>query len=399
MTENTAPPDNASPAPRPTTPASDGVPAIRLDVLQAIQGAIHHAQDGLTDRESLVEVLVLAAVAGEHALVVGPPGTAKSEAVRRVAHVLGGQYFEYLLGRFTEPNEVFGPVDINRLRDGVVEVETSGMLPEAEIAFLDEVFLGSTAILNTLLGILNERVFRRGATVKECPLRLCVGATNSLPDDVALAAFADRFLVRIFVEPVSDAGLEDMLTSGWNLQRQIVAAPVGLNVLDYLIQHRRACSLDAVRPAIAAAVRRMRGAGIDLTDRRAVRAQALVASAAVMAGRTTATAADLWPLPLIAPTAEAQVMARETLADLLAESSNQLLPRATEELSAGPVARANRLVERSNELLAALGAAPTRDDKLRLEALLREVDAGFSADTMPPPLAAVRQQLVALVAE
>jgi MoxR-like ATPase len=131
----------------------------------AVRAAIGRAQLGLVDRESIAEAVVLCAVAGEHLLVVGPPGTGKSEAVRRVADELGGHYFEYLVGRFTEPNELFGPIDLRRLREGVVEVETAGMLPEAEVAFLDEVFLGSTAILNTLLGMLNERVFRRGRTV------------------------------------------------------------------------------------------------------------------------------------------------------------------------------------------------------------------------------------------
>src|SRR5688500_71015 len=130
----------------------------------ALREAITVAGRGLVERESLVELIALSAVAGEHLLVVGPPGTAKSEAVRRVARALGGKYFEYLLGRFTEPSEIFGPVDLRKLKDGVVETETSGMLPEAEIAFLDEVFLGSTAILNTLLGLLNERSFRRGHT-------------------------------------------------------------------------------------------------------------------------------------------------------------------------------------------------------------------------------------------
>ena len=89
------------------------------------------------------------------------------------------------------------------------------MLPEAEVAFLDEVFLGSTAILNTLLGLLNERVFRRGPPRSTVPLRVCVGACNALPDDPALAAFADRFLVRVFVEPVPDARLEELLETGW----------------------------------------------------------------------------------------------------------------------------------------------------------------------------------------
>ncbi|HVK85450.1 MAG TPA: AAA family ATPase [Kofleriaceae bacterium] len=171
----------------------------------AVRAALDGAAKGLVDREILVDLVALAAVAGEHLLVLGPPGTAKSQAVRRVARALGGRYFEYLLGRFTEPSEIVGPIDLRRLRDGVIETQTGGMLPEAEIAFLDEVFLGSTAILNTLLGLLNERTFRRGATAVAVPLRVCVGASNQLPDDEMLAAFADRFLLRCFVAPVGDA--------------------------------------------------------------------------------------------------------------------------------------------------------------------------------------------------
>src|SRR5262249_20863837 len=138
----------------------------------SLQRALASASQSLVEREAVVQLVGLCAVAGEHLLVIGPPGTAKSEAVRRVARALGGKYFEYLLGRFTEPSEVFGPVDLRRLKEGVVETQTEGMLPEADIAFLDEVFLGSTAILNTLLGILNERTFRRGHTRMSCPLRV-----------------------------------------------------------------------------------------------------------------------------------------------------------------------------------------------------------------------------------
>src|SRR5262245_26867133 len=123
---------------------------------------IRTATAGLIAREQLAELVVLAAVAQEHLLVIGPPGTGKSAVVRRVAQALGGDYFEYLLGRFTEPSELFGTVDLKKLREGTVETDVTGMLPEADVAFLDEVFLGSTAILNTLLTVLKERRFRRG---------------------------------------------------------------------------------------------------------------------------------------------------------------------------------------------------------------------------------------------
>jgi MoxR-like ATPase len=381
------------------------------------------ARRGLVERELLVEAVILCAVAGEHLLVVGPPGTAKSQAARRVASGLGGRYFEYLLGRFTEPNEVFGPVDLRRLRDGVVEIETAGMLPEADVAFLDEVFLGSTAILNTLLSILNERTFRRGSTAVACPLRVCVGATNVLPEDPALAAFADRFLARVFVEPVADARLEEMFEVGWagdteadRLVEQFAPAGDGagrsgtgdgaggrsvgglLGAVDRLSAAARGCDVRPVQPVLAAAVRRLRAAGVQLSDRRAVRAQRLVAAAAALDGRTSATAADLWVLPLVAPTSDAQAGAQEVLADLMEQARSSTLPYAAEELSRGVRARAERLTGAGSALLAGLaGSAAEGDERLRVEATLREIDACFAEEDLPEALAEVRGRLVAAV--
>ena len=117
-----------------------------IESANKLRSAAKEASKGLVEREPLVDLILLSAVAQEHLLVVGAPGTGKSAAVRSVAKVLEGKYFEYLLGRFTEPSELFGPVDLKRLKEGVVETATAGMLPEAEIVFLDEVFLGSTAV-------------------------------------------------------------------------------------------------------------------------------------------------------------------------------------------------------------------------------------------------------------
>jgi MoxR-like ATPase len=381
---------------------SSNVDGIDMDLARAaavVDGAVAAARAGLVDRELIAEVTVLCAVAGEHLLVIGPPGTGKSEAVRRVAGQLGGGYFEYLLGRFTEPGEIFGPVDLRRLREGVVEVETAGMLPEAEIAFLDEVFLGSTAILNTLLGILNERVFRRGSSVLACPLRVCVGAANTLPDNPALAAFADRFLARVFIDPIPDTRLEELLEVGWRSDRP--SPSVGgslLPAVDRLAAAARACDLSAARPAISVAVRRLRAAGVTLSDRRIVRSQRLVAAAAALDGRTTATADDLWVLPIVAPTADLQATAREALADLLGTAGSRTLAHAADELARGPRARADRLTASARSLLGELGGtALGPDDRLRLEAVLREIDAGFTPAALPAPLGEVRAALVAAV--
>jgi MoxR-like ATPase len=361
---------------------------------------------GLVEREALVELVALAAVAGEHLLVVGPPGTAKSEAVRRVARSLGGAYFEYLLGRFTEPSEIFGPVDLKKLRDGVVETETTGMLPRAEIAFLDEVFLGSTAILNTLLGVLNERTFRRGHTHVPVPLRVCVGATNALPDDEALAAFADRFLVRAFVEPIGDPRLEDLLEGGWAVSQADLpngpgATVVGMAHLDTLTRGARAMDVSKVRAALAEAVRTLRANGVSLSDRRVVKTQRLVAAAAALAGRPAPTEADLWPLVYAVPSQAAQEVARDALRPLLARAESPSLPAAAEEAALGPAARAVRLVDSARALLAARpeGEDEHRRWRLRLEGVAREIDAGFARDALPQALAEVRTALVEVLSD
>ncbi len=368
----------------------------RTEAAARLRAAVESAASGLIEREAVAEAIALCAVAGEHLLLIGPPGTAKSEAARRMAKTLGGSYFEYLLGRFTEPSELFGPIDLRRLREGIVETETSGMLPEADLAFLDEIFLGSTAILNTLLAILNERTFRRGSTQLAVPLRLCIGASNALPDEGALAAFADRFLVRLFLDPVADALLEDLLEQGWNRQS---LAPEPLATLADLDSLSAACArveLASIRPTLAQALRTLRQAGVTLSDRRAVRTQRLIAAAATLAGRTEATPADLWPLIYAVPTREEQALAREALRPLLAATENAALPHAAEEASLGPLARAQRLSGGIKKLLA---APPDTPDalaawKLRLEGALREIDAGFAPERLPTDLAQLRQKLI-----
>lgn len=364
----------------------------------SLRRAVSDAARGLVERESLVELVALAAVAQEHMLVIGPPGTAKSEAVRRVARATGGLYFEYLLGRFTEPSEIFGPVDLRKLKDGVVETETFGMLPEAEVAFLDEIFQGSTAILNTLLGVLNERVFRRGHTRVNCPLRVCVGASNALPEDDALAAFADRFLLRAFVEPIPDPMLERLLEGGWALGHEPAGRQASMSDIDTLAEAARVADMTGVRPQLGKAIRILRGAGITLTDRRSVKAQRLIAAAAMLAGRERPTEADLWPLIFVVPTHEQQALARDCLRELLTSTENASLPAAAEEASRGPLARAARIAQAARQILEerpAVGdAAATRDWRLKLEGVAREIDAGFTPEQMPQELIEVRVRII-----
>ncbi len=264
-----------------------------------------HATDRLkarfVGRDEVVDLIALAAVAGEHLFLFGPPGTAKSLLVREFAGSVRCRYFEYLLTRFSEPTELFGPVDIARLREGVVATVTTGMLPEAEFAFLDELFNANSAILNNLLTVLNERVYRRGAETHRLPLISAFAASNRLPEDDALQALFDRFLIRCRVEALPGPRLPALLAAGWAIERDGkpaagAGAPPTADDLRAMARLARDVDLTAVLGTYADVVGKARDLGVALTDRRAVKVLKLVAASAVMCGRTAANPSDLWVL-------------------------------------------------------------------------------------------------------
>ena len=167
---------------------------------------------GLVERRQSVRLVLLAALAGEHTLLIGPPGTAKSELARRLQAVFrDARYFERLLTRFSVPEELFGPLSIQALEQDRYERHTAGFLPDASVAFIDEVFKANSAILNALLTLLNERQFDNGAGRQPCPLISAIGATNEVPEDEVGDAFFDRFLVRLPIAPVSPDGFGTLL--------------------------------------------------------------------------------------------------------------------------------------------------------------------------------------------
>ncbi len=167
----------------------------------------------LIERDTAVRLALLSALAGEHLLLIGKPGTAKSILARRLHLVFQeGDYFERLLTRFTVPEELFGPLSIKALENDRYERLTQGYLPSANIAFIDEVFKANSAILNALLTILNEREFDNGDQRIKLPLIAVIGASNELPDNPELDALYDRFLCRYKVSPVSEEAFPQLLT-------------------------------------------------------------------------------------------------------------------------------------------------------------------------------------------
>jgi MoxR-like ATPase len=274
-------------------------------------------------KEEIIDLLGLCLAGGENLFILGPPGTAKSALVHELGKNLAGNTFEYLLTRFTEPSELFGPFDIRKLRDGVLQTNTEGMLPEASLVFLDELLNANSAILNSLLTVLNERVLRRGRETYQLPILTVIGASNHLPQEEALQALLDRFLLRVHSDNVSEKQLGELLAAGWALEHQNQAEEPVLSV-DEIAQLQRSLpkvSLNDVRPAYLKLVTRIRNAGLKLSDRRAVKLQRLIAASTLLCGREKAQVSDFWVMKHIWDLEEQQESLIAVVEESIAESN------------------------------------------------------------------------------
>lgn len=276
-------------------------------------------KDCFVGKDEIVDLLGVCLVAGENLFLLGPPGTAKSAIVQELAKRLEGRVFDYLLTRFTEPSELFGPFDIRRLREGDLVTNTEGMLPEADVIFLDELFSANSAILNSLLMVLNERVFRRGREMRKLPTLMVVGASNRLPEDDSLQALFDRFLVRVGCQNVPTEQLQDVLAAGWRLdaRAELPRAAIGVEQVRRLQGLLRDVDLTAVRGPLGELVQRLRHAGLAVSDRRAVKLQRIIAASALLCGRNQARISDLWVVRYIWDTEEQVEVLQALVADAL----------------------------------------------------------------------------------
>lgn len=264
--------------------------------LQRIRDAL---AEGLIERDIPIRLAFLAALAGEHLLLIGPPGTAKSELARRLRLAFTGQtYFERLLTRFSVPEELFGPLSIKALEEDKYQRQTDGYLPTAAVAFLDEIFKANSAILNALLTLLNEREFDNGTQRIKTPLVSVVGASNELPQEEELLALYDRFLVRYHVGPVTDEGFAKLLDLRGQAKPAIDAA---LMLTPSDLEHIHAAAMKVTVPAeVASLLKAMRKhcqeQKISVSDRRWRKALFLLQVAAHTDGRAAVSVWDCWLL-------------------------------------------------------------------------------------------------------
>ncbi|MCA9654320.1 MAG: AAA family ATPase [Myxococcales bacterium] len=308
-------------------PANVADPAAGVaDLSRRLQDGARQLQAQFLGKEEIIRLLFISAVAGEHLVMVGPPGTAKSALLRSFAQVIEARYFDYLLTRFTEPNEIFGPVDIQAFREGSYRRRTEGMLPQAEVIFLDEIFKANSAILNSLLTLLNSRRFTHGNVTMRVPLISMYAASNEVPTDDALSALFDRFLLRVRVDYLDSYHFRGLLQKGIDLEAKGMdpdaeqLRPV-ITATELLALQRRFGELldfsEEFLTTFKGLVFQIRSEGIGLSDRRIVKLLKLFAASAVFDGRTRVNDSDLFVLRHVWNTPEQEEILQEVVGPVL----------------------------------------------------------------------------------
>lgn len=280
---------------------------LHMNAIAQLNQVLEYLKNTFVGKDEIIDLLGICLVARENAFLLGPPGTAKSAIVRALSQcIVDGNNFEYLLTRFTEPSEIFGPFDIRKLKEGELLTNTEGMMPEASLVFLDEIFNANSAILNSLLMALNERIFRRGRETRLLPALMFVGASNQLPQEETLNALLDRFLIRVNCNYVAPDQLEQVLIQGWKQQKNPIQdiPSITPNAIQDLQAMSKNIDLSPIRAQYVDLIHSLRNTGFSVSDRRAVKIQNLIAASALLAGRQEVITSDLWVMRNIWDTEE-----------------------------------------------------------------------------------------------
>lgn len=255
----------------------------------AIERELNHVH---FERPDVIRSLIVALLARQHVILLGPPGTGKSRLVRDVCQRIVGRFFEWQLTRMSTPEEIFGPISLQGLQQDRYRRIPTGKLPEAEIAYLDETFKASSAILNTLLAAMNERVFFNDGQAIPMPLEMLVGASNELPEDrEELGALWDRFLIRHVVDYVKDpVAFAAVLQAAAHPSAQTT---ITLQDLQTAQQDVQTVDVTGVLPLLGQLRAELTKQGVIASDRRWRQSVSLIQAEAWMNGHTVADAGDV----------------------------------------------------------------------------------------------------------
>ena len=354
-------------------------------------------KNAFVGKDEIIDLMGVSLAARENLFLFGPPGTAKSALVHSLAARIQGHTFDYLLSRFTEPNELFGPFDIRRLREGDLVTNTEGMLPEADIVFLDELLNANSAILNSLLMALNERIFRRGRETRAIPALFFAGASNHLPEDDALRALFDRFLLRVRCGPVPESQLAQVLSAGWELEKNDTKQAATLTAADLREFQKsvRGVDLSPVRTAYLDLILKLRHAGMDISDRRAVRLQRVIAASALLCGRVEARITDLWVLRHVWDREEQIEVIESIVAASLAAAAQDAAdhPQAHASRAPDPDVLARGLDEVETRLARDPSDAAAADELRSLANRLDWLAAGVAKDSLAQRVAGLWEKI------